>query len=178
MMRLSLGVLFKVCLNNGGSNNNITGTLTGNIAACHWHLSVVLGAISRSVTTAQRSNEEDVITSTKALGALLTELVETRRASPNNNLQGDLLSPILAPADHRGLSDDEAMGNSFLFMFAGHETTANPLIYIIHLLAIFPAWQDWAAAEIDQIICLSENGEVPQYGTSFPHLKRLRVILV
>ncbi|OKO99256.1 hypothetical protein PENSUB_8643 [Penicillium subrubescens] len=36
-------------------------------------------------------------------------------------------------------------------MFAGHETTANTLVYIIYLLAIFPDWQTWAIHEIDEI---------------------------
>ncbi|KAF9889986.1 hypothetical protein FE257_006666 [Aspergillus nanangensis] len=47
------------------------------------------------------------------------------------------------------LSKEEVQGNLFLFMFAGHETTANTLVYIIHLLAIFPEWQDWIGDEID-----------------------------
>ncbi|KAF7591049.1 hypothetical protein BBP40_002009 [Aspergillus hancockii] len=177
IMTLSLAVLFKACLKIDGNTNNHTGILPEDIAACHWHLTVVLDAISRSVTPTTRNEQQDVMTSLKALGKLLAEFVKTRRASSTYNPQGDLLSSILAPADHRRLADEEITGNLFLFLFAGHETTANALIYIIHLLAIFPSWQDWAIAEVDQILCKSTNCETPQYGTIFPRIKRLRAIL-
>jgi cytochrome P450 len=54
--------------------------------------------------------------------AFLEPVVEDRRANP----QGDLIS-ILASADTDGerLTDDELVSTCIVFLFAGHETTAN-----------------------------------------------------
>ena len=115
----------------------------------------------------------------KALGELLTKFVEARTARSEQTAHADLLSSILAPTDHCGLSSDEVTGNLFLFMFAGHETTANALIYAIHLMAIFPAWQDWALEEIDNLSQSQASGEeIPFHSQILPQTQRLRAILV
>ncbi|KAE8422976.1 cytochrome P450 monooxygenase [Aspergillus pseudocaelatus] len=177
MMALSLGVLFKACLNIGGVDKDDTRMLAGDVAACQWHLDVVLNGISNPIGLGVGGIKK-LKTSYKALGELLTEFVEARTARSKHTTHADLLSSILAPTDHRALSTDEVTGNLFLFMFAGHETTANALIYIIHLMAIFPAWQDWALAEVDQLLYNQANGEkVPSYRQILPQIQRLRAIL-
>ncbi|KAK4705780.1 7SK snRNA methylphosphate capping enzyme, partial [Phenoliferia sp. Uapishka_3] len=40
------------------------------------------------------------------------------------------------------LSDDELMGNMYLFLVAGHETTANTLAFVFTLLALYPEEQE------------------------------------
>ncbi|KAE8381892.1 cytochrome P450 monooxygenase [Aspergillus bertholletiae] len=179
MMALSLGVLFKACLNIDGADQSDTRILAGDIAACQWHLDVVLNGMQNSITLRQgRGGMQKLKTSCTALGELLTEFVEARTAQPKQTAHIDLLSSILAPTDHYGLSTDEVTGNLFLFMFAGHETTANALIYIIHLMAIFPSWQDWALEEVDQILQDRADGEeVPCYSQILPQAHRLRAIL-
>ena len=177
-MALSLGVLFKACLNIDGADKDDTRMLAGDVAACQWHLDVVLKGISNPMALGVGGIKK-LKASYKALGELLIEFVEARTARPKHTAHADLLSSILAPADHRGLSSDEVTGNLFLFMFAGHETTANALIYIIHLMAIFPAWQDWLLEEIDQLFHNPASEEVvPSYSQILPQTQRLRAILV
>ncbi|EIT83039.1 hypothetical protein AO1008_09496 [Aspergillus oryzae 100-8] len=179
MMALSLAVLFKACLNIDGDDKDDTRILAGDVAACQWHLDVVLKGISNPMALGRGfEGIKKLKRSHKALGELLTEFVEARTIRPKLSAHADLLSSILAPTDHRGLSSDEVTGNLFLFMFAGHETTANALIYIIHLMAIFPAWQDWALEEIDQLSHNRADGEeVPYYSQILPQTQRLRAIL-
>ncbi|KJK63978.1 Cytochrome P450 [Aspergillus parasiticus SU-1] len=179
MMSLSLAVLFKGCLNIDGDDKDDTRILAGDVAACQRHLDVVLNGIS-NLKALGRGVEgiKKLKASYTALGELLTGFVEARTARPKQSAYADLLSSILAPKDHRGLSRDEVTGNLFLFMFAGHETTANALIYIIHLMAIFPAWQDWALEEIDQLLHIgADEEEVPSYSQILPQTQRLRAIL-
>lgn len=45
---------------------------------------------------------------------------------------------INAHADDDMLSEEELIGNVFLFLFAGHETTAHTLAFALGLLAIYP----------------------------------------
>jgi cytochrome P450 len=46
------------------------------------------------------------------------------------------------------LSPDEVLGNMFVIDFAGYDTTANALSFIMMLLAAHPEVQDWVAEEI------------------------------
>ncbi|KNG89894.1 cytochrome P450 monooxygenase [Aspergillus nomiae NRRL 13137] len=179
ILALSLGVLFKACLNIDGVDKDDARILAGDVAACQSHLDVVLNGISnpmalgRGVRGMQKLKE-----SYKALGELLTKFVEARTARSEQTAHADLLSSILAPTDHCGLSSDEVTGNLFLFMFAGHETTANALIYAIHLMAIFPAWQEWALEEIDNLSQNQASGEeIPFHSQILPQTQRLRAIL-
>jgi cytochrome P450 len=50
------------------------------------------------------------------------------------------------------LTKEEILGNAFIFLFAGHETTANSIHYSIVLLAIALAKQRHLQADIDSIV--------------------------
>src|SRR4051812_29555273 len=50
------------------------------------------------------------------------------------------------------LSRSELIGNSFIFFFAGHETSANSIHFSILLLAINLATQRLMQADIDKIV--------------------------
>ncbi|KAL5512726.1 hypothetical protein ACEPAG_2992 [Sanghuangporus baumii] len=50
------------------------------------------------------------------------------------------------------LSDEEIIGNCFIFTFAGHETTANTLSAALALLALNPDKQDWVYNSITSAI--------------------------
>lgn len=47
-----------------------------------------------------------------------------------------------------GLTDDEILGNLFIYNLAGHDTTANTLAYAVTWLAIEPSVQNWLREEI------------------------------
>ena len=51
----------------------------------------------------------------------------------------------------RKMFPQEVMGNAFIFLFAGHETTANTLHYALLLLAQRPDVQNILLNEIDEV---------------------------
>ncbi|KAI5115166.1 hypothetical protein M0805_003202, partial [Coniferiporia weirii] len=50
------------------------------------------------------------------------------------------------------LSDEEIIGNCFIFTFAGHETTANTLATTLALLALYPDEQEWVFQSIKDVL--------------------------
>ncbi|KAG9120744.1 hypothetical protein FRC07_003636 [Ceratobasidium sp. 392] len=55
-------------------------------------------------------------------------------------------------AEGRGLADDEVIGNAFLFLFAGHETTASAVAFALGLLALYPHIQQEVYAQITHVM--------------------------
>ena len=99
----------------------------------------------------------------KAAGAYLKisklalALIKARRESPDAQDQKDLLQLMLdATAEERGeqkrLTDEEVMSQSFVFIAAGYETTANLLTYTAYLLALNPDIQDRLVDEIKKYL--------------------------
>ncbi|EJD03280.1 cytochrome P450 [Fomitiporia mediterranea MF3/22] len=64
---------------------------------------------------------------------------------------GRLVNARLADGKY-ALSDEEIIGNCFVFTFAGHETTANTLVMTLSLLALHPDKQDWVYSSIKAVI--------------------------
>ncbi|QRV81225.1 cytochrome P450 family protein [Ceratobasidium sp. AG-Ba] len=56
------------------------------------------------------------------------------------------------PEDSKAFTDREAMGNIFLFLMAGHETTAHALAFSLGLLALHPEVQNEVYAQIKQTL--------------------------
>ncbi|RAK74326.1 cytochrome P450 [Aspergillus fijiensis CBS 313.89] len=124
----------------------------------------------------------------RELGESIAQLVEYRRHRLDGTLKrghGDLLSTLLRCEGWAGsgngsrdyLSPDEIRGNVFLFLFAGHETTANTLLYAVYLLAIFPGWQDWVGQEMDFLLKGVGGDEEPGFEV-LEGLRRLRAVLM
>lgn len=57
----------------------------------------------------------------------------------------------------QALSEEEMLGNLFIFTAAGFDTTANSLAYALALLCRYPSWQNWLFEEIDAI--MPPNGD-------------------
>ncbi|MFJ7328250.1 cytochrome P450 [Streptomyces cyaneofuscatus] len=74
--------------------------------------------------------------STRAMAAYLTELLQDKRARPGE----DLMSALIHTADDGGdrLSADELMGMAWLLLVAGHETTVNLITNGVHNLLAHP----------------------------------------
>ncbi|CAG8727334.1 6561_t:CDS:2, partial [Acaulospora colombiana] len=74
----------------------------------------------------------------------LTEMIKERAKSYNDH--SDLFSNLMAAnaKDNDGLrlTDQEVIGNIFIFLIAGHETTAHSLSFTMGLLAMYPEIQD------------------------------------
>lgn len=77
--------------------------------------------------------------------AHISEIISRERAdgSSQDYNPSNLLSSLIRASDEakgaNALTDDEILGNTFIFMFAGHETTAHTLSYAITLLAVHPS---------------------------------------
>jgi cytochrome P450 len=83
-------------------------------------------------------------------GMLAAERERMDDGQPSENL----LTALLDAQEHedkegRRLPDEEVLGNAFIFLFAGHETTANTLHYSLLQLAAHPIAQEQVLAEID-----------------------------
>ncbi len=76
----------------------------------------------------------------------------TRAAAPEASDQGtDLLAMLLQARDEAGapLPDSDIVDNLMTFLAAGHETTAQSLIWAIFLLTQAPDWMGRVQAELD-----------------------------
>ncbi|CUA70459.1 hypothetical protein RSOLAG22IIIB_04197 [Rhizoctonia solani] len=111
-----------------------------------------------------------ITTAFPEFGGYLDEMVAARRSGTetnNNEMQDDpsavtapdsLFNILLSASDeHAGkgeqkLSDRDVVGNAFLFLFAGHETTAHTLSFCLGLLALYPKIQQEVYEQIKQVI--------------------------
>lgn len=91
----------------------------------------------------------------------MVEMVETRMKSEKVE-RDDLFSNLLdANSDEGGgLSIDELIGNIFIFLLAGHETTAHTLCFTLALLALYPDEQEKL---YQHIISVVPDGRTPTY---------------
>lgn len=77
-----------------------------------------------------------------------------------------------------GLTESEIFGNIFVFNFAGHDSIAITLTYMITHLAAHPEVQDWIAEEIQHVCKDQEGGATVPYREAFPQLKRCIAVVV
>lgn len=177
MIQLSFAVLLKACLGMDNDNNSAD-TASPITNAAKIDLETYFNMITR-IPDIQKGGKESLATfyaSRQRMKSFIKSLVNHRRRYPSSKT--DLLSSMLNSYDAQTLSDEEIEGNLFLFMFAGHETTANTLVYIIYLLAIFPDWQTWAIQEIDGIFSdMPLNNEIA-YKDIINRLTRVKAIMV
>ncbi|KAH0293768.1 hypothetical protein KCU62_g848, partial [Aureobasidium sp. EXF-3399] len=80
-----------------------------------------------------------------ARGNLLTSLLEASHSEARSSNKGP------DGVQKRAFTEDEVMGNLFIYLLAGYETTANSIYYGLALLALRPDIQDKTIAEIDQV---------------------------
>jgi len=96
----------------------------------------------------------------------MLEMVEARKDVDKVEERYDLLSGLLdaaqdEPGSEAALSDDELIGNTFIFLLAGHETTAHTLCFSFALLALYPDEQERLYQHIKEVMS-SLNG-MPAY---------------
>lgn len=111
-------------------------------AAAHRELGLYLRESIKSEreSATDRGNESHV-----AKGNLLTSLV---RASTAEN--GRDVKPIIA-GSKKSFTDDEVMGNLFIFLIGGTETSAHTMLYCLITLALYPQFHDRITNEIDRV---------------------------
>ncbi|KAG1822549.1 cytochrome P450 [Suillus subaureus] len=96
----------------------------------------------------------------------LKEMIHERRGSQYED-NNDLLSSLLSANDGDNLSksevklsDSELIGNIFIFLVAGHETTAHALSFAFALLALHPDKQEEMYQHIKRVL---PDGRIPTY---------------
>ncbi|KAG2123324.1 cytochrome P450 [Suillus cothurnatus] len=97
----------------------------------------------------------------------LTEMIHERQGSQHDEDNNDLLSSLLSANDDDNLSkgevklsDSELIGNIFIFLVAGHETTAHTLSFAFALLALHPEKQEEMYQHIKRVL---PDGRIPTY---------------
>jgi cytochrome P450 len=115
----------------------------------------------------------------------LTEMVEEeRRLTTRTTEKDNLMSALVRASDNEarnekgdnGLTNDELLGNMFIYNLAGHHTTAWTLTYAFALMATNPTWQSWIREEINHVI--GNDEESSKYEEAFPQLKRCLAVQV
>ncbi|KAF8575942.1 cytochrome P450 [Ramaria rubella] len=86
----------------------------------------------------------------------------------------DVFSRLILANEKEGathLTDDEVLGNSFGFLFAGHETTSSSIVFVAAYLALYPEEQQIA---YEAVKAVTEGGgrepTINDYGALFPVL--------
>lgn len=117
-------------------------------------------------------------------GLYLSELLERERlqsksSTGKKNLLGALVATSDLAASEDKLSEDDLIGNVFVFAVAGLETTAGTLQYALTHLALEQDMQQWLWEELD--IALSGESEDPSewdYGVVWPKLVAPMCVIV
>ena len=76
----------------------------------------------------------------------------------------------------KALSEDEMLGNLFIFTIAGFDTTANTLSYALVILSRYPSWQEWIFEEIDSIMPTDPSTDL-DYTALFPRTMRIQAFM-
>ncbi|KAI9438703.1 cytochrome P450 [Lactarius indigo] len=87
----------------------------------------------------------------------MAEMVDARRSAETKEERHDLFSGLLDaahddPDDGVAITEQELMGNTFIFLLAGHETTAHTLCFTFALLALYPDEQERLYQQIKGIM--------------------------
>ncbi|KAJ4475587.1 cytochrome P450 [Lentinula aciculospora] len=95
------------------------------------------------------------------LNSHMLEMISKRRNAEKKEERHDLLSSLLdASADDPSFTDRDLTGNIFIFLLAGHETTAHTLCFTFAMLALYPDQQEILYEHIKSILA---DGRLPTY---------------
>lgn len=126
----------------------------------------------------------EVITAINEFRGYMVEMVEEERASIQQEAEKDNLLSVLVRMSEEygakgrnGLSDEEILGNMFIYNLAGHDTTANTLSYAVALMASDLHWQDWIRQELESVFMSPEVADW-DYNEAFPKLTRCMAVMV
>ncbi|KAE8452785.1 hypothetical protein EG329_013057 [Mollisiaceae sp. DMI_Dod_QoI] len=100
--------------------------------------------------------------------------------STENTARGDLLGNIVraSSADQKTTwSEEDTIGNIFVFILAGHETTASTLQSAIILLACYPDFQQQLQSELDDIWSTKKPGDDWTYD-NYPKMRCAIALMV
>ncbi|KAI5119154.1 hypothetical protein M0805_005233 [Coniferiporia weirii] len=126
---------------------------------------MILGVIIPKWAMGFNQRFRNVRTAFADLQKYMQEMIDERRNAENKPERHDLFSSLLdanqeAEDVKTRLSDAELIGNIFIFLLAGHETTAHTLCFTFGLLALYPDQQEIL---YQNIISVLPDGRLPAY---------------
>jgi cytochrome P450 len=115
----------------------------------------------------------------------LLEQERLRTVAAHGKTRSNIMSQLLQASEQgdgdikggKALSEDEMLGNLFIFTAAGFDTTANTLAYALVLLSRYPQWQDWIFEEIDTILPNDTSADI-DYASIFPNAIRVQAFML
>ena len=94
---------------------------------------------------------------TSVLRASASEAAEEKKKKEEAEVGRMGEAPAAKKARKEAFTDDEVMGNLFIYLLAGYETTANAILYGLIMLALEPGFQDKVTEEIDRVCDAAEK---------------------
>ena len=93
------------------------------------------------------------------MSALVARLMHERRATPQDETRKDLLTLLMQTTDDEDnpMPDQFVRDNILTLFFAGHETTANTLVWAFHFLDLNPDVLETLHMEVDSVL----HGRIP-----------------
>ncbi len=67
----------------------------------------------------------------------------------------------------RMMTEDEIVGQSFIFLLAGYETSSNTLAFTCYLLALYPECQNKLQDEVDEFFSIHVSQDLNMWKTTF-----------
>ena len=88
------------------------------------------------------------------MSALVARLMKERRANPQEEARKDLFTLLMQTTDEENnpMPDQFVRDNILTLFFAGHETTANTLVWAFHYLDLNPHVLENLQAEVDSVL--------------------------
>ncbi|KAI5475828.1 hypothetical protein MNV49_000792 [Pseudohyphozyma bogoriensis] len=120
--------------------------LLRHIKECHHEFKVYLRGMIAERRAMAIDTREDSNGKRDLLGALLYASADLEEEE-----ERELVGDKGRDKARARLSDEELMGNLFVFLLAGHETSANTLAYAMTLLALYPEEQKKLFEHIDEV---------------------------
>ncbi|KAJ3892405.1 cytochrome P450, partial [Lentinula edodes] len=91
----------------------------------------------------------------------MLDMISEHRNPEKKEVRHDLFSNLLdASDDDPSFTDGDLISNIFVFLIAGHETTAHTLCYAFAFLALYPEQQELLFTQVKSIL---PDGKIPMY---------------
>ncbi|KAF8830646.1 hypothetical protein HHX47_DHR2000850 [Lentinula edodes] len=103
----------------------------------------------------------------EAMALFMKEQVGVRKQEIQENIRRDAFSLLVKANEQEEskyqLSDDELIGNVYIMLFAGHETTAHTLAATLGFLALNQDVQDEVFEQIKEVVGYGRDPEIEDY---------------
>lgn len=144
------------------------------------HNAVLILAIGPTVVPKLGILSKHVATLGESVAAFKQYMVDMLRDEKQHGMstkiRGNILSNLArASVDGTLRSEEELFGNMFVYLFAGHDTTALSLASTFVLLSVHPEVQDWVREELDAVLP-HDHSTLWAYEEVYPRLKRVLAV--